>query len=273
MALALPVQWRLGHMGPGRRLHVARQCSNQSWRVQAATLGGTLVSLLKALRQAGVAERRRRLREATTAQLRIISAGLRLRAPGGEGSRAALMARIEEALAQDARLAAPDQPIGRILRSFPTDKTDQFEQLMIDRLSCAKLKGLCRPLRLSTAGRKAELANQIIAELMERHPPGFQEPEVVKIPASMPRATRPSGPSEPKVLHDASPRGRRDESPDRSEPEDVEDGVLIPTVLVSEEERRQCQQAERRQRRRNRFAEILAEELSCVVHPQQGATC
>ena len=145
MALALPVQWpRLGHMGPGRRHHVARQCSNQSWRVQAATLGGTLVSLLKALRQAGVAERRRRLREATTAQLRIISAGLRLRAPVtpvGQGSRAALMARIEEALAQDARLAAPDQPIGRILRSFPTDKTDQFEQLMIDRLSCAKLKG------------------------------------------------------------------------------------------------------------------------------------
>ncbi|CAE7537970.1 unnamed protein product [Symbiodinium necroappetens] len=266
MALALPVQWpRLGHMGPGRRHHVARQCSNQSWRVQAATLGGTLVSLLKALRQAGVAERRRRLREATTAQLRIISAGLRLRAPVtpvGQGSRAALMARIEEALAQDARLAAPDQPIGRILRSLPTDKTDQFEQLMIDRLSCAKLKGLCRPLRLSTAGRKAELANQIIAELMERHPPGFQEPEVVKIPA-MPRA-RP-GHSEP----DAPQR----DSPDRSEPEDVEDGVLIPTVLVSEEERRQCQQAERRQRRRNRFAEILAEELSCVVHPQQGATC
>ncbi|CAE7558752.1 unnamed protein product [Symbiodinium sp. CCMP2592] len=278
MALALPVQWprlgHVGHLGSGRRHHVARQCSNQSWRVQAATLGGTLVSLLKALRQAGVAERKRRLREATTAQLRIISAGLRLRvAPVGEGSRAALMARIEEALALDARLAAPDQPIGRILRSFPTDKTDQFEQLMIERLSCAKLKGLCRPLRLSTAGRKAELANQIIAELMERHPPGFQEPEVVKIPATMPRAK--PAPSEPKVLQpfDAAPRPR-DESPDRSEPEeDVEDGVLIPTVLVSEEERRQCQQAERRQRRRNRFAEILAEELSCVMHPQQGATC
>ena len=197
MALALPVQWprlgHVGHVGSGRRHHVARQCSNQSWRVQAATLGGTLVSLLKALRQAGVAERKRRLREATTAQLRIISAGLRLRvAPVGEGSRAALMARIEEALALDARLAAPDQPIGRILRSFPTDKTDQFEQLMIERLSCAKLKGrpttltlvlastcfkspasaprchagmpgLCRPLRLSTAGRKAGPAGQVLA--------------------------------------------------------------------------------------------------------------
>ena len=107
--------------------------------MQAATLGGTLVSLLKALRQAGVAERRRRLREATTPQLRIISAGLRLRVV--EGSRAALMGRIEEALAQDARLAAPDQPIGRILRNFPVNKTDQFEELMIKRLSSAKLKG------------------------------------------------------------------------------------------------------------------------------------
>ena len=119
--------------------HVSCRCTKQSWRVQAATLGGTLVSLLKALRQAGVAERRSRLREATTAQLRIISAGLRLRVV--EGSRAALMDRIEGALAQDAELAAPDQPIGRILRNFPTNKTDQFEQLMIERLSCAKLKG------------------------------------------------------------------------------------------------------------------------------------
>ena len=152
MALALPVQWpRLGHV-PVRKHRVSCRCTDQSWRVQAATLGGTLVSLLKALRQAGVAERRKRLREATTAQLRIISAGLRLRVV--EGSRTALMGRIEEALVQDARLAAPDQPIGRILRSFPTNKTDQFEQLMIERLSCAKLKGpACSAF--STAGNMA----------------------------------------------------------------------------------------------------------------------
>lgn len=84
--------------GPGRPAHVERRrgtsCrAGRDWQRQATTVSGTLAALLQSLRCASHTERRQRLRRASGVQLRIISAGLRLRS---SDSRPIMVERIEE---------------------------------------------------------------------------------------------------------------------------------------------------------------------------------
>ena len=67
--------------------------AGRDWQRQATTVSGTLAALLQSLRCASHTERRQRLRSASGVQLRIISAGLRLRS---SDSRPTMVERIEE---------------------------------------------------------------------------------------------------------------------------------------------------------------------------------
>ena len=94
MDVSLP--WRclpqVGVVGVYRRPRTSR-CASGDWQRQATTVSGTLAALLQRLRSATLGERQRRLRSASLVQLRIISAGLRLRL---SDSRDVLVQKIEE---------------------------------------------------------------------------------------------------------------------------------------------------------------------------------
>ena len=96
MDVSLPLPWRcLPHGAVGvcpSRPRTSRWAYGD-WQRQASTVSGTLAALLQSLRRATLGERHRRLRSATLVQLRIISAGLRLRM---SDSRPVLVQRIEE---------------------------------------------------------------------------------------------------------------------------------------------------------------------------------
>ena len=153
----------------GARAPPAPRVPRPSWRRQAQTVSATVAALLQSLRLVGAAERRARLRRATTGQLRVLGAGLRLRVAG---AREALLERIEEALRQDGVRAQQGWPSNLILSSpFEGQSCSEFERVIRERLSCSELKsasgklpkasksgcgpGLCKVLRLSTEGRKA----------------------------------------------------------------------------------------------------------------------
>ena len=98
MDVSLPLPWRclpqVGRVGVcPRRPRTSRCAYSGDWQRKATTVSGTLAVLLQSLRRATLGERQQQLRRATLVQLRIISAGLRLRI---SDSRPVLLQRIEE---------------------------------------------------------------------------------------------------------------------------------------------------------------------------------
>ncbi|CAE8681710.1 unnamed protein product [Polarella glacialis] len=147
----------------------APQAPSGGWdTVFSSGVAGVLASMVRALRLADESERRRRLRAECCSELRAICVGLRL---NFSGSREELVQRIEATLAHDDELAAPERPIGRLIRALakmpgPTQAAD----LMAARFRAAELKRLCQPLRLNANGGKALLAGRIALELGSRKP-------------------------------------------------------------------------------------------------------
>lgn len=223
-------------------------------------MSGTLAALLQSLRRATLGERQRRLRSATLVQLRIISTGLRLRM---SDSRPVLVQRIEDALAEDDRRA--QQPLGHAIlnRPFPEKKSRKFQRMIAERLKAVELKSFCRLLRLSTAGRKAHLASEITSELLERHhlPGGLPTNEDGQGATSSAEGVVEARQSTAESLEEDVFTQSRTETAETAETATV----LIPTVLANDDERRCIQKEERRLQRRQRLAQILAEELSSVA--------
>ncbi|CAJ1373493.1 unnamed protein product [Effrenium voratum] len=234
------------------------RCLAQDWKTQASTLSSTLVVLLQALRRASAKERRVRLQEANMSQLRIISAGLRLRICKSQED---LVRKIADALAEDDKLA--QKPIGKYLRPLPEDEAEQFQQRITD-LKSRQLRKLCRALRLSTEGRKAHLAREITRELLERHRSGHQmEAETHQTEPFVP------GLDNGQEAHDVS---ESEETPDvapvleRQETgQDNQSAVLVPIVLENDDHRRTVQKEQKREQRRSRLREILSQELHAVA--------
>eukprot|EP00435_Cladocopium_sp_Y103_P058454 s408_g20.t1 len=256
MDVSLPLPWRClppvgaGGVCPSRRPRVSRCAYNGDWQRQAATVSGTLAALLQSLRRATLGERQRRLRAATLVQLRIISAGLRLRM---SDSRPVLVQRIEDAFAEDDRLA--QQPLGDKLllnQPFTIEESREFQRLIAERLNAEKLKRLCRFLRLSTAGRKAQLASEITSELLERHHlPGLSAAHRAG-PRELQGVVEPRQSTADSLEEDVFTESRMETAETAT--------VLIPTVLANADERRCIQKEERRLQRRQRLAQILAED-------------
>ncbi|CAJ1373492.1 unnamed protein product [Effrenium voratum] len=228
------------------------RCLAQDWKTQASTLSSTLVVLLQALRRASAKERRVRLQEANMSQLRIISAGLRLRICKSQED---LVRKIADALAEDDKLA--QKPIGKYLRPLPEDEAEQFQQRITD-LKSRQLRKLCRALRLSTEGRKAHLAREITRELLERHRSGHQmEAETHQTEPFVP------GLDNGQEAHDVS---ESEEVLERQETgQDNQSAVLVPIVLENDDHRRTVQKEQKREQRRSRLREILSQELHAVA--------
>ncbi|CAJ1373491.1 unnamed protein product [Effrenium voratum] len=210
------------------------RCLAQDWKTQASTLSSTLVVLLQALRRASAKERRVRLQEANMSQLRIISAGLRLRICKSQED---LVRKIADALAED--------------------EAEQFQQRITD-LKSRQLRKLCRALRLSTEGRKAHLAREITRELLERHRSGHQmEAETHQTEPFVP------GLDNGQEAHDVS---ESEEVLERQETgQDNQSAVLVPIVLENDDHRRTVQKEQKREQRRSRLREILSQELHAVA--------
>jgi len=270
--------------GPGR------SCSSRVARQQEAPFGdfysrgfksacaigvGSLASVVRALRRAGVEERKKRLRMECLAELRAICVGLRL---NFGGSRAELVKRIENALSQDDELAAPEKPIGRLIKALNNlPGKVQAAGLLASRFKATDLKSLCRPLRLSTTGGKELLANRITEELGHRctKPRGAcTQPRRFPSRASQASQQVPQAPLEPEIIEPQSFSRQSQQSPSPSTSTWIhEDNVATAREIPDPEDDRLQRKHERHLRRRRRLAEILAEELSAVFGPAYaGAT-
>jgi len=96
-----------------------------------------------------------------------ICIGLRLPLRGEEEQ---LAARIEDALARDDELCAPERPLGRLLaavRQMPGG-SEQARSVLAKKYRLAELRSVCKILRLTTVGAKYELACRIVEESRSR---------------------------------------------------------------------------------------------------------
>ena len=118
-----------------------RHAPQTDWKTTAAaaTLGGTLAALLQRLRRAVPPERRRLLREASLAQLRIIAVGLELPQCADEQR---LAKRISQAFEEDDSFAR--QRLGATLLNSPIleSKSEEFQRLIAERFKWRELQRL-----------------------------------------------------------------------------------------------------------------------------------
>mmetsp|Transcript_65135 Transcript_65135/g.105329 ORF Transcript_65135/g.105329 Transcript_65135/m.105329 type:complete len:294 (+) Transcript_65135:49-930(+) len=231
----------------------ASQAPSGGWdTVFSSGVAGVLASMVRALRLADESERRRRLRAECCSELRAICVGLRL---NFSGSREELVQRIEATLAHDDELAAPERPIGRLIRALakmpgPTQAAD----LMAARFRAAELKRLCQPLRLNANGGKALLAGRIALEL------GSRKPDQGAPACRSPFGSVTSPPLQILVEEENDDSGSW-----------LPENVVATKVLPDLQEERLHLRQERQLRRRRRLAELLAEELSSVLGNQAAA--